>query len=365
MVGVTSSSVGPSFGIVYTVKNEARLLPDALKWHRTLGAQRFYVFLDGTTDSMRDWLDKQRDVMVRESVPPDEVRDAPGFSKKLAKGWGSFIDARKNLNAWVAARLALKDGIAWLAMIDPDELLLPDPSGGVDPIAMQSLLAGQEPDVAQVLLPNCDVLPDGAARAYPFAHRHFQARFPALEAAWRTSRKALSVVSNPLKVARYDQWYWDKALGRDLPRRLFHPETGEAIPAGYFLSYSSHKSILRTRLARGWLPTIHHWKKGDGEGETVKAKRAKMLHFDFTDAESYLHKFGQRRGNREERPVHFAARRAIGDIALDCNEADARRFFDECLTVSDPARIAHLVKRGVALDLPQVERFFVGEGGAA
>ncbi|MXP31565.1 glycosyltransferase family 2 protein [Parerythrobacter jejuensis] len=361
---MTSSSFGPSFAVTYTVKDEARLLPDALKWHRALGAQRFYIFLDGTTDSMRDWLDTQSDVMVRESVPPAEVGDAPGFSKKLAKGWDTFIDARKNLNAWVAARLALKDGIDWLAMIDPDELLLPDPAGGVDPIAMQSLLGGQEPDVAQILLPNCDVLPDGEPRTSPFAHRHFQARYPALEAAWRAARKALSVVSNPLKVARYDQWFWDRALGADLPRRLVHPVTGATIPAGYFLSYSSYKSILRTRLHRGWRPTIHHWTSDDGQGDMVKAKRARVLHFDFTDAASYLHKFGQRRGNREERPIHFATRRAIGDIALDCSEAEAQRFFDECLTVSDPARMAHLVERGVALDLPQIAAFFAGEGAS-
>lgn len=365
MVGVTSSSFGPGFGIVYTVKNEARLLPDALKWHRALGAQRFYVFLDGTTDSMRDWLDRQRDVMVRESVSPAEVRDASGYSKKIARGWDTHIDARKNLNSWVAARLARNDGIEWLAMLDPDELLLPDPAGGVDPLAMRSLLAGQEADVAQLLLPNCDVLPNGSERGSPFAHRHFQARFPALETAWRASRKALSLVSNPLKVAQYDQWFWDKVLGDDLPRRLIHPVTREAIPAGYFLSYSSHKSILRTRLGRGWRPVIHHWVKDDGEGETVKAQRARVLHFDCTTPEAYLHKFGQRRGNHEERPVHFATRSAIGDIALDCSAADARRFFEDCLTVSDPVRMAHLVKRGVALELPQVERFFTSGEGAA
>ncbi|WP_284124577.1 glycosyltransferase family 2 protein [Parerythrobacter aestuarii] len=354
----------PSFAVTYTVKDEARLLPDAIKWHRALGCKRFYIFLDGTSDAMRDWLPRQPDVMVRESVPPAEVRDAPGFMKVMGKGWDGYIDARKNLNSWVAARLALLDGIDWLAMIDPDELLLPDPKAGPDPAAMVRLLGEQTPDIAQLLLPNCDVLPDGKAGTSPFAQRHFQARFPALEAVWRPARKALSLVSNPARVARFDQWFWDRALGDDLPRRLVHPVNGETIPAGYFLSYTSHKSILRTRAHRGWRPIIHHWKCEDGEGETAKTRRARVLHFDFTTADAYLHKFGQRRGNREERPQHFAARRAIGDIALDCSDAGARRFFEQCLAVSDPERMAQLVKRGVVLDLPQVAAFFDREGEA-
>lgn len=360
-MGVTA----PSFAVTYTVKDEAKLLPNALKWHRALGVQRFYIFLDGTSDAMRAWLPTQPDVVVRDSVRPEDVTDAPRFLETMAAGWDGFVDARKNVNCWLAARKAAADGIDWLAMIDPDELLLPGPAKGANPEAMEHLLAEQSGDVAQVLLPNCDVLPESASKASPFAHRHFQARYPGLEAAWRPARKVLSLTGGPQRVAQFDQWFWDRALGNDLPRRLVHPTTGETIPAGYFLSYASNKSLLRTCDFCSWRPVIHHWVRHGGSGRTVKAKQAKVLHFDFTDAEAYLHKFGQRRGNREERPVHFATRRAIGDIALDCSEAEARRFFEQCLTISDPARMAHLVERGVALDLPQVERFFTGEGEAA
>lgn len=349
---------GNAFAVTYTVKDEARMLPDALRWYRALGAERFYVFLDGTRDAMRAWLPTQPDVVVCDSPRPAEISDPPSWIGEIDVAWEGFIDARKNLNSWLAARSAADDGFAWLAMIDPDELLLPDPESGPSPEVLEAMLQRVPDRADQLLVRNCDVLA-GTGDGTPFGHRYFLERRPLLESIWRPLRKIRSSVSDdPDAAARFDHAFWSLALRDKLPRKLIDPDTGATIPTGYFLSYASHKSIVRLERLCELRPFIHHWERPSGRRRAWIDPTARLLHFDIPDAEQFIHKFSQRRGNREFTPRFFAARRRLTQIASELAPEDAERFFAEQIAVCDPCRIEELEAAGIVLDVPQVPIYF-------
>lgn len=352
-----------STAVVYTIKNEARSLPDAIRWHRALGVQRFYVFLDRTTDEMRAWLPTQPDVVVSDSVRPVDVDNPPRWISDLGPAWQGFIDARKNVNSWIAARAAAEDGITWLAMIDPDELVLPDRSAPPSPEGFRRLIRSIPAHTDQLLFRNCDVVPEHRASSF-FDHRLFVERQPMLERLWKPFRKALITLPIPPKtVAGIDHRFWNIALRGNLPWRLIDPETGKPIPTGYFLSYASHKSLFRTERHDEYQPVIHHWIHRYGRRRSVVDPSARVLHFDLPDVDQFIHKFSQRRGQREFSPRHFYVRRRLTEIAAGESSHAARQYFDDYIVLDDQTRIADLVRNGVLIDLPHVASFFEISGG--
>lgn len=353
-------SPSPSFAVTYTIKNEARCLPDALRWYRALGATRFYIFLDGTTDEMRSWLSTQPDVVVGDSVHPHSVEEPPQWIADLEPSWGHFIDARKNVNSWVAARRAAQEGIEWIAMIDPDELLLPSPDDPPSPEATSQLLAATPARVDQLLIRNCDVLPVPDPPSF-FGHRFFIDRRPLLESLWRPVRKTLILLPvKPEVVARAEDRFWKTVLRQRNPWNLIDPDSDKPIPTGYFLSYASHKSLLRTKRYTHSRPVIHHWVRPSGRRRSRVHTSARLLHYDLPDAEHFVHKFSQRRGQREFSPRHFYVRRRLTEIAAGRTIDDARQYFDRQIAMGDPKRIEELLDAGVLLDLPIVASFFEG-----
>ncbi|WP_423142055.1 glycosyltransferase family 2 protein [Parablastomonas sp. CN1-191] len=353
------SSPPRGFAITYTIKDEAALLPGALAWHRALGCRKFYIFLDGTSDAMRDWLPTQPDVVVRDSIRADDVIDPPAWIDWVRENEREWMDVRKNINSWVAARTAAADGIAWLAAIDPDELILPHLFRDDDPAQMEKLLAEVPASCDQVFLPNCDLLPTGQPVAGPFEQRYFLSRLPRLHMANRILRKIAWVLTrSPVVQARVEEGFYRLMLGDAMPRTLRDPATGEQLPGAYFLSYDSQKAILRTARYARYRPRIHYWEDARGRRNAHKPAWARVLHFDLIDVDHFMHKFRQRRGTREGAQSRFAVRHVIADIAMNRPEPEVRKFFLESLCVGDPARRAMLARRGLVRDLPRVEAFF-------
>jgi Glycosyl transferase family 2 len=336
--------------ITYTIKNEARILPDAIAYHRALGVERFYVFLDGTTDAMREWLGLQPDVRVQDTVRPETVVDPPSWIGWATENHAGWMDVRKMLNVWCANRQAHRDGFDWLALLDPDELIVPQ--GGLSGEVEIGDWLGAIPDRCdQVLMRNLDVLPTGDDGGRPFGGRHFINRLGWIEALWIWPRRALSrFIRSPETIAWYDHRFFRFALGRNNPRRLVDPRSGEEIPFGYFLSYSSQKPIGRPGRMMAFEPTLHYWRRKRGSlGRPRSLRSGNVLHFDLIDAAAFAAKFRQRVGQAEYEVKLFYPRWRLGKLATELDDAERVKFFDECLAVRDPERLAELIAAGTVV----------------
>jgi hypothetical protein len=350
--------VNQTFAITYTVKNEARLLPDAIAHHRQLGCARFYVFFDGTTDNSRELVQDIEGVVCADSVQPQTLADRPQWIEEILPRWRESMDVRKRINTYVAARLAMAEGIEWLTNIDPDELLLLNLCEGDavgDPVPF---FASVGPDVDQVLVPNLEAVPTGEGTGRPFVDcTLFLRRFPATEFLRRaTSAVVRRLLPSPKLQAWYDYWYYRLRFRGALPRLMHHPVSGESIPGGYFLGYSNHKAFIRTRTASEFSFNIHRWEAVGRRPITVK--RGVLLHYDLCSADYFCEKFLQREPAMLVKA--FYCRYMFARIARESTYETVRQFFLSDICITNAATISLLLRRNIVTEItciaPRVRR---------
>jgi hypothetical protein len=356
-------AVNRRYAITYTVKNEAKLLPDAIAYHRELGCARIYVFFDGTTDNSRDLVRDIDGVVCADSIEPRALEDVPPWISQLLPRWQESMDVRKRINTHIAAGLARAEGIEWLINIDPDELLLlnsqeVDAIG--DPEAFFTSIGG---NVDQILAPNLEAVPVGEGTGRPFIDcTLFLRRFPTTEFVRRaTSALLRRLLHSPMWQAWYDHWYYRVRFRGALPRLMHDPVTGASIPAGYFLGYSNHKAFIRTRTADEFRFNIHRWEKI--HRRPISVKRGFILHYDLCSAEYFVEKFRQRQPAMLVKA--FYCRYMFARIARESPFETARRFFLSEICISSPAVIARLLRRNIIVQINCISQRFSRHEGSA
>ncbi len=109
-------------GITITIRNEAPLIRANLLYHRFLGVEAFYIYMDGTTDHSMDCICDLPNVMICPSVPPDRYLHRPEL-KPFVERWADLFTARQSLNTCHAITMARQRGLTWIIALDADELL--------------------------------------------------------------------------------------------------------------------------------------------------------------------------------------------------------------------------------------------------
>lgn len=159
----------PRIGAVLGLQNEDRFLAAHLAYHRFVGVERFYLFLDRSTDrsaAIAAGFPGVRAVRVSPQAPPFEyVADFHRWAADLALEW------------------AREDGLDWLLLIDPDEFAFADnpvrgPAKGawslehLKAAADLRTMAARVPDsIIQIHLATREVLPCRQWSCAPFHHQ--------------------------------------------------------------------------------------------------------------------------------------------------------------------------------------------------
>jgi hypothetical protein len=139
-----------------TVRDEARLLPAHLEYHRLLGVERAYVYLDEPGDATQrsiahlDWVSTSR------CVAAERFRGVPGLERFVAC-WKTHLAARQALNVADAMGRAEAAGCEWLLAIDADELVCLNRTRA-EPGALPRALARLPERVATGWLRNLEVV---------------------------------------------------------------------------------------------------------------------------------------------------------------------------------------------------------------
>jgi len=352
-----------SYALVYTVKNEARLLPDAIRFHRHLGCIQFYVFFDGTTDDLPSLLDGEPDCICRNSVSLNEINDTSEWFSKICEYCTEWFDLRKKLNTYWAALHAKSLGINWIGAIDPDELLTPDiKSNCVSKVSFENLLSSVPSHYGQIKFLNYDNIPNGILAESPFIASDLFLERPSylLEQVWRYSRAALGLLiknhdRKGLFKAHYDQYLFKLFMGQAFPRTLIDPILGLEIPGGIFLSYYNGKTFVRTSLLESIRPGIHFWSALHGHSlRTIR--RGAILHYDMFDFECFIHKFRQRPASNTVKSLY--TRWAITQIATKLSNEQAREFYHKSICIANHGRQNFLLEKKSLVRIPCAKSFF-------
>ena len=160
------------FAISYTVRNESRILPSAVRYHIAAGCTRIYIYWDGTTDGAELLVAGYPQVIARNSIRPGEIQAPPEWMAKILPWWETDMDVRKIVNTYYAAKSAASEGIEWLGSIDPDELILMGRNEEIDSDHVLKHLRRVPDDIDQLLLPNLESVPSSAESKNPFSILH-------------------------------------------------------------------------------------------------------------------------------------------------------------------------------------------------
>ncbi len=352
-----------TFALVYTVKNEARLLPDAIRFHKQLGCTQFYVFFDGTTDELPSLLDGIPECICRNSVKPHEINDNSEWFEWTCANCDDWFDLRKQLNTYWAALHAKSLGIEWIGAIDPDELLTPDiKHNNVSKANFEKLLSSVPTHYGQIKFLNYDNIPVGEFAESPFVASDLFLKRPSylFEQAWRYSRAALGLLINNqyrrgLFKAQYDQFVFKLLMGQAFPRTLIDPILESEIPSGIYLSYYTGKTFVRTCLLEFIRPKIHFWSSLPGH-RLRTTRRGAILHYDMFDFECFIHKFRQRPSFNTVKPLY--TRWAITQMATKLSNDQAREFYLNSICIVNHQRQSFLLKRNSLVRISCAKSFF-------
>jgi hypothetical protein len=146
-----------SVAAVMTVRNEDDILSENIRYHRYLGVERFYVFLDQGDDPSANSISADSAVTLHLSTIPSLIKyDA--VHQGAIQRWFSHHTARQIVNCLHAAHQARQHGIQWLLNIDPDELVCVE-DHQTRQYALSDLLMSLPSSVGTVTFPTWEVVP--------------------------------------------------------------------------------------------------------------------------------------------------------------------------------------------------------------
>lgn len=311
----------PALAMVLCIRNEADFLAAHLIYHRAVGVQRVYLFLDRCTDhsaeiaAQFDWVQ----VMRRDRDPADRYMSAHQV---------------KCLNEALA--LARADGMTWLLHIDPDEFAcgdsLPMPLRQLLPIPtlarranLLPMLRRVSPEIAQVILRPKDMLPTVERLGDPFWRQHYFQHTGAIA------------------------------------RHILNPVDGEIVDFRKRLGHYKGKAIVRVDAAVS-AASAHHWVRTETETEQVENElptcyRGFHYHFVVTTAQRWLdkhRKFAEYPDHWEKgTPVRFP-KQAWKEASLTMSPAEAEAYFARWVALPQRRLYAPMIRGSVVCD-PTVE----------
>jgi hypothetical protein len=314
--------------IVMTVRNEQDLLRSNVLYHLHLGVERFFVFLDGTTDRTPETVSDLDAVTILPSCSGESFLEieahrvqhvrSPRLQEVVQKS-ASHHEARQMLNTIVALERSREEDIEWLISLDPDELLCLDP----DTTAVGELvdfLASQPAEVEAVSFPTSEIV----QRRATFGNVLAEATLFKHEESW---------VARPLydpyrKQVRRHFYQPRKVLGLPVPKRKV---------LSWWYGHRLGKSAVRAGLEL--LPRVHTFRRFDG-GPLETRSAGRLLHYLLYSADDFVKKFK----NYVSHPDTLVSGHALSyrkrvwiDMVNDpsFSEEDLRQYYDRWVAFDD------------------------------
>lgn len=277
--------------LMMSVRDEELFLESHLRFHRQLGTERAYLFLDRCRDRSEELARSFPWVMaLRKDRTPDI----------------QYILHYQNACAGEALRLARSEGVDWLLHIDADEFAWGD-NGSSDLLEDGSLVllaSRAQPDTEMIVLRTKEVLPIVLPDGAPF---------------WR-------------------QVYFQE--GRIWERDLLDLATGQVQRLVKWYGHNQGKSMVRVSAAV--VPvTSHRWGRANCASPEDAALRTEFLgfhyHYIITGAEHWQRKYRNLSAEPSEwptgGPVPFPIQ-SFKEASLRLTPADASEYYRQWLAVS-------------------------------
>ena len=308
--------------VVLCVRDEEDFILANLLYHRALGVEQAYIYLDGCTDRTAELAGAVRGVRL--------FRISPAERKRF-----TYVGDLQAACMTHALGLARQDGFTWLLTLDPDEFAsgldraaAPPAEGLLAACDLRRLVAHLPPGPLQVVLATRECVPVDLGDA-PFWHQHYFQSLP-------------------------------------IPRTLHDPVTGETTVWDGFLGHDAGKPLLRTTAnATGY--HSHRWVRsqaGSAGTEPARARRlvddspatvtaGSLYHFNIVSAAHWQAKY---RKVADELPFWPSGhpveppRQCWKQASRALDAAEAARYYARWIALPDAELRAHQTAGRVSVD---------------
>jgi len=300
--------------VVITVKNEARLLSQNVRYHLGIGATKVFVYFDNTTDNGPQVIKDIKGVEISNSVKAETYSHIPA----LEKFWSNAEQhhtARQCLNTFDALQKCKKEHIDWLISIDADELFLTSKDGTVTIEDFFSIAETQNATI--VNLKSLEVV------SRRIAYNNVMEE----ETLFKTQKNFTS---------KLDQIY----------NKLYDPYKKEYKKISYWLGHTMGKSAIKVNS--NVVPYNVHRYISDNNEDLKAINLGYLLHYHVYDFEDFIKKFK----NFKNHPDHFLSGNKIEELKSlwirlvnDKNNSEdfLRTYFEDNL-LYNPNKLKRLYK---------------------
>ena len=290
-----NESSRPTFAIVITAKDEKAALPQNVKYHRFIGAERILIYDDGSTDGTAETVGDLPGVCFQPSVPFEKYAHLHHFTEGINYPKSDY-QFRMMLNAYDALLKCREQSIDWLIMLDADELVSPH-EAYVYPEQLNDLLATIPYNVQEVRFPTLEVVQRQFQYKDVFQDETLFKR--------RLDRTDFGIEASGYKGIIRRLFSYERKARRLLPmskdarhqlvdnptpirRQLFHPIENRYVVSNGFYGHLYGKTAVRTNLDV-WPVDTHFFKSVNGE--RLKAVcRGNLLHYQFHSFTEFVSK---------------------------------------------------------------------------
>ncbi len=264
---------------VYMVRNEEAMLPHNITYHKFIGVTDFFVFLDHSTDGTKSKIQTVHNLRYFEDLPYQELLrynlNKPNLDLELMRQhFSTHSSLRQVLNVNMALEMCKIEGIDWLILLDPDELVCIDEEK-IEKDSLKGFLADLDKSVGAVRFRNIEVVPTRMEVGHIFEGHLFKS--------YRVNGEV-----------------------RGLPKsQLFDPFTNTMAPAGWFWGHSSGKLAVRPCRDSYFISSHQCYTYG----ETVS--KDYLLHYNIYSYRQFLNKyrnFSDYPNRRNARPLRLLLR---------------------------------------------------------
>ncbi|MGB6045931.1 MAG: glycosyltransferase family 2 protein, partial [Pirellulales bacterium] len=319
----------PRVAMVMSVRNEARFLAAHLSYHRALGIERAYIFLDRCTDGTDQIAASFPWVRTIRLDPNDACRF------RYVGDWQTLCMDR-------ALAHARDDGIDWLLAIDPDEFAI-----GGRPRRLFDRKSIDEP---------CDL--------------------PTMLACVPRSTKVVKLLPKetiPLDIDPSEPFWRQKYFlqDRDFRRDILNPSDGSIINNRGYVGHMIGKVIVRTSAnIQAW--TAHGWARFQnvkyphrpGACGLKMTHLGRLLHYVIVDWRQWKDKHFK----LSHEPVKWHTGKPVGSVkqcwkeaATRLNDEQARQYYREWVAMPE-ARLQELEEQGIVQRHDDLERVLRAAG---
>ena len=252
--------------LVLTVKNEARILRDNLRYHNAIGVDHIFVYFDNSTDTGRASINDLDFVTVTNSVSLEKYQHQ-SILDKFTSHAEEHHTARQCLNTYDALQLCREQNYDWLISLDADELVCTDKE---NPSNLLSFFSEIDATIDVVNFKTFEALQRKEAYGNVFAE----------ETLYKTT-------------------YQYKGRLEKLRKDLYNPFTDAKQIFSFWYGQHMGKGAIRT--SSKLIPhNVHRFKLENGQAaNTVNA--GMIMHYHVYDAQDFIKKFT----NFSDHPIPF------------------------------------------------------------